>query len=309
MRTKILLLCLFFSTIYLSTNAQSCTSCTDSSKSITNNNNNTFTAASAQAYYWEICSGNATIIGSNTSKTVTVNCSGKGNKIRLIRFQNGNCYESCKIFSCGIGTPGGTTCSGNIRSIWCSSYNGTGGYNTMINSNANTTNPFSNTASVTVKWNPNYFNGLQLAGGNYLLSAGESRIIPSQFAINASNNSPSGFYVPMIIKYKDLTTGEECTVNLNPLVSGDCSGAPMRTQQPKIKIHPNPNNSGHKINFNGVDLKSIKSIEVFNNRGENVTKINKPNSKSINSKKLDKGLYFIKFNLKNETITKKLIIE
>lgn len=307
MRTKILFTFLFFIVFYSNTGAQTCTTCIDSNNSITNNNNNTFTATTAQAYYWEVCSGNATIVGSNTSRTVTVSGT-KTSKIKVTRFLNGNCYESCEIFT--ISPNNDYDCTARLRSIWCSNYTGTGNYNIYINARVDGRNPFNSRAKVTVKWNPQYINGLQAAGGLSYMEARESKILPSQFAVNVNTNSSTGFYIPMIVEYTELSTGTKCRVDLNPFVSNNCDLGPMRISNNKdIKLHPNPNNSGYEVSFNGVDLKSIKSIEVFNNRGENVTKINKPNSKSINSKKLDKGLYFIKFNLKDETITKKLIIE
>lgn len=75
-----------------------CSTCSDSNNMITDNGNGTFTATSAQEYYWEICEGNATISGSNTSQSVTVN-SGGGYRIKVVRFSGGNCTEACEIIS------------------------------------------------------------------------------------------------------------------------------------------------------------------------------------------------------------------
>jgi len=79
-----------------------CNTCTDPSNRITDNGDGTLTAASAQEYYWEICEGNATISGSNTNQTVSVTASGDY-RIRLKRFNGGNCTEACEIIlSCSL---------------------------------------------------------------------------------------------------------------------------------------------------------------------------------------------------------------
>jgi len=85
--------------------------CNNSSNNITNLFGSTFAATNAQAYYWEICTGNATISGSNTNQNVEVNASG-GYTLKVTRFVNGNCMESCKVITGTIGPGGGgsTTC-------------------------------------------------------------------------------------------------------------------------------------------------------------------------------------------------------
>lgn len=62
-----------------------------------------FTATPAQEYYWEICEGNATINGSNTSQTVSINAT-NSYKLKLVRFINGNCIEACENVNAGIPT-------------------------------------------------------------------------------------------------------------------------------------------------------------------------------------------------------------
>lgn len=93
----------------------SCGSCNDVNNYITATSGTSYSAASAQAYYWEICAGPATISGSNTNQTVTVSCTGTFT-IKVTRFVNGSCVESCETRACGIGPIGGTNCptSNNI---------------------------------------------------------------------------------------------------------------------------------------------------------------------------------------------------
>ncbi|WP_405369344.1 T9SS type A sorting domain-containing protein [Nonlabens sp. Asnod2-A12] len=75
--------------------------CDDSLNAIINNDN-TFTAANAQAYYWEIIQGDALIVGPNTTKTIEVNCTGNNSffRVKLTRFINGECIEACEVFTC-----------------------------------------------------------------------------------------------------------------------------------------------------------------------------------------------------------------
>ncbi|WP_412561561.1 T9SS type A sorting domain-containing protein [Winogradskyella sp. MIT101101] len=83
-----------------------CSNCSDPSNVISEISDNVFEATSAQAYFWEICEGNATIQGSNTSQTVNVSCSSGTFKIKVTRFINGNCIEACETYTCG----GGNSC-------------------------------------------------------------------------------------------------------------------------------------------------------------------------------------------------------
>jgi len=73
-----------------------CGLCNNPGGVITNNGNNFFTATTAQEYFWEICSGNANISGSNTGQTVAVNATGTYT-IKVVQFNNGNCTEACEF--------------------------------------------------------------------------------------------------------------------------------------------------------------------------------------------------------------------
>lgn len=176
---------------------------------------------------WVIVSGTGiSFIGSTTSSSVKVSFSSTftGGSIKAIGTDSSGqiCGPVLPISTTNGG--GGGKCTATIRQIYCSP--GTGGYNAMINVDVNATNPFPNLSSVLVQWDPNYFSGYQNAGGLYNIVANSTALIPSQFSINASINSLGGYYVPIIVKYTDLTTGQTCTVNLNPLLT-DCSGSPF----------------------------------------------------------------------------------
>jgi hypothetical protein len=148
-------------------------------------------------------------------------------------------FQSCRLIVTGTGSINGqydcntyldissgtVSCSAVLNNIWCSP--GTAGYNAMINVDVFTSNPFPNTASVLIQWDPANFSGFLVAGGQYNLGPYATALLPSQFNINANINFPSGFYVPIIVKYTDLVTNATCTVSLNPLVTGGCNRAPM----------------------------------------------------------------------------------
>jgi len=92
---------LFFLPVFLLCNIFAfgqCSTCSDSNNAITDNGNGTFTAASAQEYYWEICIGSAIINGSNTSQTVSVSAT-TNYRIKLVRFSGGSCTEACEIIN------------------------------------------------------------------------------------------------------------------------------------------------------------------------------------------------------------------
>lgn len=85
-----------------------CPHCDDLNNNIVNKGNAIFSASAGQAHHWEICSGDAEIVCSNTKKDVSVSCEGSGNfKIKVIRFLNGNCIEACRTVVCTNGMIGG----------------------------------------------------------------------------------------------------------------------------------------------------------------------------------------------------------
>lgn len=101
-----------------------CGICSDPNNNIVNNNNGAYTATPADNYFWEICEGSATISGSNTKSTVLVTGSGDY-KIKVVRFNNGNCTAACEFFD--YIPPGGgnqctlASCFSNNDFVWWTS--------------------------------------------------------------------------------------------------------------------------------------------------------------------------------------------
>ncbi|WP_367180679.1 T9SS type A sorting domain-containing protein [uncultured Psychroserpens sp.] len=208
-------------------------------------------------------------------------------------------------------------CEASVDDIWCNVNNGPNSatYPTLINSEVLLTNPFSNPASGYVRWNDAYLNGQQAAGGVFgnLAVGAQNLLFPSQFYVNISTqttNWPSGFYVPMEVKYVDNVTGAECYVTLNPLITDPCDsiGQQRDHSEDGIKVYPNPTNSKSDIKFEGIDLNDINSIEVLDLRGNSKSKTN-PSTNTLRLKNLAPGMYVIKFDTKDGVKLKKIIVE
>lgn len=220
---------------------------------------------SGATYRWVVSSSHLQIVSGQGTPTVTIRGNSIGNAVLYVtRYKDGvsACADkkTLSVTQIIIDPP---SCTASINDIWCSPYS-SNGFNSMINTVVNVTNPFSNSAWVEASFNPAYLNGLQLAGGAYSISPNQTTTIPSQFAINAANNFPGGFYVPMLVRYTDLVTGQTCTVTLNPLVIG-CSGSPgpQRTAAPgSIQLNDDPSVEPVHIELYDLDGKKVMGQDV-----------------------------------------------
>lgn len=295
-----------------------CTNCTDQANDITILTGNRFRARHAQAYYWEICQGNGTIIGSNTSRIVEVSCpSDSNNRIKLTRFQGGNCIESCEIFTCEVPD---TSCSAEVIEIYCNSNNGPfeAQYPVRVNSRIRLFNPFNTSASVTFSWDPAFFSGNQLAGGvlnNFPANAVDTK--SSQFVINAngtSDNNPTGFFVPLKVVYTNNVTGATCTVNLNPLLQpcDDDEGGELvvdgsNNQDTKSRIYPNPYSTGDKMTIESKNI--IRTVELLDFNGTKISDYKLNDNQFIINENINTGVYFLKYLSNGNPKVKRFIIK
>jgi len=270
------LLCLVFSTVSY---GQTCTSCTDPGNIIANNNNGTLTASSAQAYYWEVCQGNATISGSNTGQTVSVSCL-SDYRIKVTRFVNGNCMESCEIVSCG-----GGTCPTSIYYL----NEGGGGLCTT------------GLAILNGVSNVNYVNWTWALGGY-------SGTVP-----NAGTTTPiyypsgnwTNYYI-VICAQVVFNDGTVCSYTCESFLL-DCGtgpGGPIKTPI----LYPNPANSGFYIQMEGG--KTITTVDISNAYGSTVTSVASNFNDEIDLSTQDDGIYFVKITFADGTYTtEKLILK
>ncbi len=129
--------------------------------------------------------------------------------------------------------------------------------------------------------------------------------------------------IPMHNTYNFTITGNESYQNLDFVMTQDSiyttgSAAKIHkniSNNSILKIFPNPTSDKIIINFN-VTEKSIISLNIFDTNGKLVTQIE--NSKTVNKSSqyfvlnlndfnLSSGTYYIKLNINNKIITKKII--
>jgi len=75
-----------------------------------------------------------------------------------------------------------------------------------------------------------------------------------------------------------------------------------------INVHPNPAKPNSELQFEGINAKDIKSIELFDLFGNSKMRL-KPNNNSFKVPQLQSGLYIVKFYTSKGIEQKKLIIE
>lgn len=189
-----------------------------------------FTVANAQCadcYDWDVNNSGLTIVGSDQTNSVILRGDAVGTyTVCANRISESGC-NSCCITVVVTGSGGGASCVLNERITHASCSPSIPGYNAQINASVVSTNPFPNKAKIEFLAHPTYHAGSQHeTGGTYTVNAGAVFTCPTQFHINASISSSSGFYVVFLLKYTDLKTGQVCQKTLRALITGGCSSAP-----------------------------------------------------------------------------------
>lgn len=283
-RQFLLLITMVLSTMSFAQERMACSSCTDPGNQITGSNGN-YSAATAQAYYWEVCEGNATISGSRTSKNVSVSCTGNY-RLRLTRFQNGSCYTACEIISCGntggtcpsvnnlfyLNEGGGGLCTTGLAGMWgtsgVSSVNWTwalGGYSGTVN-NAGTTTPIYHPVG---DWS-NYY-----------------------MVICATATLNGGATCPKVCKSFLLSCGEG---GFNYNIGAGAT------------IYPNPTSNNFSVKNDGeID---ITEIQVMDTSGKMVRSLKSDLDQEVDISNQGNGIYFVRLIFEDGTNKmEKLIIE
>ena len=263
---------LFFLTLFIFYGLMSfgqCVNCTDPSNFISNNGNGTFTSSNAQAYFWEICEGNATIVGSNTNQSVSVNCTGNY-KIKVTRFQNGNCIEACESITCDNPPP---NCPDNIYYI----NEGGGGLCTT------------GLASISGLSNVDYVNWTWALGGY----SGTINNAGTTTPIYYPSGDWTNYYISICatVVFNDGTVcAKVCKSFL--LNCGIGVGNPIK----RTSIYPNPSKNGLFSIKQLDDKKEILEINISNSSGVVIKSIKGSN---FNLSKEKNGIYFIKVEFKD----------
>jgi hypothetical protein len=281
MKTKNLLFMTLFLLIGTTMNSfAQCTNCIDSSNTITNNGNSTFTANNAQAYFWEIenCDGNASILGSNTNQTVTVNCNNTGSvKVKVTRFLNGNCIEACEVFNC----PNPNSCGVEIGGIGELNLLGDGNLvfiaNTTVSSGWNIQN---------INFQLTYENGTVTNYNGFVGAAGVPQT--STIFVDCDNKV---FSATVTITASNGTT--TCSDTRTHRFRGGVCGTEGYFSG--LKVYPNPTKS--KVIFEGLSKNSNHTIRILNSKGE-LLLTSKNSIREIDLSKQKPGIYF--YNVSDE---------
>ena len=279
--------------------------CIDAPSEILVNENNIFsTDIVAQAYWWEITSGNASIVGPNTNQNVTIRPNNTLSfSIKLVYFRDGKCFTCTRSFTATQVEP---PCF--VPEIEGKIDCPTGGTNNFVI----LANASSNISEVTWVFRPsqnnNYYPGFNFINGT-LLGDGTSFVTST----NLSNNFQADLIVPindchptdlicfeMIITFTDNTCDGE-------LIDIVCEEIGVPDFSLKLNVLPNPSKGKFEIQNLGnskiknVYIKDISGIEVQNLSDDN---------QMIDISNQRPGFYFALFQLENGiTINKKLVIE
>lgn len=281
-----------------------CGNCNDANNSISYNGNGTFSTLIAQAYYWEICDGNATINGSNTAHNVSVSCTGRGNfTVKVTRFLNGNCIESCETYTCNNGTistttPPGLTCPQNVRigfSVEGRRGECSGGLAILDMPLADE----NNVSHVNWTWNLGPHSGS----------------VP-----NGAINQPIFFpranwtnYYMVLYAEIVLNDGTVCRV-ISERILLDCGsaiGPALRTmQQPDNTFNVFPNPTTNKFSVKTPRQSEIVEIVIMNIESKVVKRVESDFGNEIDLSAQNKGVYFITVKYKDgETEHEKIILK
>lgn len=262
-----------------------CSNCIDSSNVISYNGNGTFTASSAQAYFWEIenCEGAASIVGSNTSQTITVNCNSLGRvKIKVTRFVNGNCIEACEIFTCNDIPPPPCNYSLGILDEYIDGTQ-SGANWVYLHAGGNFPTGTTYTWWITRQNGSTQFYPASTQNPRQVSASINNRITQAKVTATFGNCTETITKI-----FRCAIPNADINGNLFPECRGVIGGGGFFRTTEKVKVFPNPTNS--KITFQGKDLQN-KKITITDFMGNVIIKESSLTSE-INLNKEKSGIYF-----------------
>jgi len=273
-----------------------CTTCTDPKDYINDNGDNTFTADSAQAYFWQICSGQGTIVGSNTGQTVEVQGTpGNNFSIKVVRFALGKCIEACETGTVQMSCDFDPDLGGKL---FCDGPGQGGNGNVKL---AMDPSELQDISQITYYYDiSNNYPGFEFSNGSTIMTATgtPNNGFNVNFSFDSNCQTISTFVIDLYIEYNNGCP-DEWYDNIEVTLS---SYSP-------IIIFPNPGRGNDTINFDGVDYKNIDKLEIRNIHGRLVKSI-KPNGQTFETNGLQKGIYLVNFVTHNRgEIQKKLVIQ
>ncbi|NQX85664.1 MAG: T9SS type A sorting domain-containing protein [Flavobacteriaceae bacterium] len=260
-----------------------CNSCTNTSNIITSLGSGNFQASNAQAYFWEICEGNATINGSNTTQNVNVTNNGNY-KIMVTIFKDGNCITACRSMGFYI-----LNCP-NSNEI---------GYNSEAGGGLCATGQ----AYIPADSNIDYVNWTWELGGYSGEINGAGTTVP---IYHESEEDWTDHYISICataVKNNGEVCPEVCKSFL--LDCGTGLGEVIGSTNSFVSIYPNPSNNGLYSISQTDKTKEIEKINVSNSFGVAVGSSKKLN---FDLSKEKNGMYFIEIKFKDGTSTVKRVI-
>ncbi len=262
-----------------------CGSCNDVGNNINPNGINSFTATSAQAYYWEVCSGNATISGSNTNQTVSINCS-SNYTVKLTRFVNGNCIESCEYSVCDT-VPQPCPTSNNLYYL----NEGGGGLCTT------------GLAILSGVSNVNHINWTWALGGYTGSITSTGTTTPIYYPSGNWNN-----YYIVIRAQVVFNNGQTCNFVSRSFLLRCGSGPGGPIDYYRTSIYPNPTKGSLFVKTEKEV--AISKITISNSHGLKMKSVKTNFSEAMDLSRLDKGIYTVRIDFADgSSETKKLILE
>lgn len=266
-----------------------CPNCDNGSNDITIQGNHSYRSASAQAYYWEICSNGsplttAEISGSNTTRNVTVQRLGTGPyTIKLTRFVDGVCEESCVTYTNGGG-------SGDDPVSNCPTANNIGFSNEGADGLCTTAHAFitgfSNIVHVDWTWAIGSHSGTTTSSGP---------TVPIYYPLGNWNN-----HYMVICAEVTTSTGSGVCPQVCKSFLMDCGtglgdpigGGPGSGGNESI-IFPNPSKDG-MFSIEAAGEKRIKEVIITNGQGTPIKAVVKDLDRTIDLSRERNGLYFVK---------------
>ena len=256
-----------------------CNECDKNNPNIIKSGNYYSSKDNAQSYWWEVCEGNATIVGSNTSKKVKIICNdSKPFKINLVKFNKGECVETCKVYSCQPFVP---QCPTKVY------YSNEGGCTSGIASIlAN-----DNIKHVDWKWAIGSFSGRIIKGGT---------TEPIYYPNNPRGNWNNEYII--ITASVTMKNGERCKPISTRYLMNNCQAIWRKS---KINIFPMPS----KNNIFKLDTKNnfkIEKILLIDNFGNTEEVKMRNNTLDLNNKKPQ--TYYLKVIYSDGIVETKSII-
>lgn len=292
MKTKLIIFTLLlFSVSFVQAQCENC----PEDGIITALGNGIYSAAPAQAYYWEICSGNATIVGSNTGPTVEIDCGGSDDAtLKVTRFVNGLCIPSCKECVC-------QNCY-NLNN-GCLAIEIEGPPEACESVYANILAYCMPECWDYVEWSVN------ILGTTYIVEAYNGPTMLFDLP-------PLGIFNNYIVVHATvyLENGEACSISNQELVEcgpdgGGGHGKIINVDKPKDALYPNPVEKGGELYIAPEYIKGANSLTILDANGQIIKVLSSIDQSIMIESDWKSGIYFLSISKGQEVTKMKFVVK